>query len=187
MSDEFTFPKDKYLLIGKVAKVHGLKGQIKICSFSAQPENIESYRSLVFVTGDGQLSVPLLMVNCRVQKSNAIVSLQGVITREQAEKLNGLGVLIERDSLPPTDTDQFYYDDLIGLNVKLTNGEIVGTIESIFSNGAQDVLSITDGDQEYLIPVTEEFIAEINQEGVVITPPPGLLEINSGENEMIDE
>ncbi len=186
MSDEFTFPKDKYLLIGKVAKVHGLKGQIKICSYSAQPQNIESYQALVFATRDGQLSVPLAIENCRVQKNNAIVSLQGVVTREQAEKLNGLSVLIEKESLPPTDSDQFYYDDLIGLNVKLATGEIVGTIDSIFSNGAQDVLSITDGDQEYLIPVTKEFIAEINKEGVVITPPPGLLEINSGDDELTD-
>lgn len=129
------------------------------------------------------MSVPLTIESCRVQKNNAIISLQGVTTREQAEKLCGLEVLIERVSLPPTDTDQFYYDDMIGLAVELVSGEYVGTIDSVFSNGAQDVLSIKDGDQEYLIPVTKEFIADINDEGVVITPPPGLLEINSGEDE----
>lgn len=183
MSDDCTFPQDKYLLIGKVAKVHGLKGQIKICSYSAQPQNFELYENLFFITGDGQLSVPLKIEECRVLKNNAVISLEGVVTREQAERLQGLDVLIERSSLPPADADQFYYDDLVGLKVRLVSGEFVGEIESIFSNGAQDVLNIVDGEQEYLIPVTKAFIAEISKEGVVITPPPGLLEINQGEDE----
>lgn len=183
MSDDFIFSQDTFILIGKVANVHGLKGQVKIFPYSRQPENIRSYKKLVLVTQKGKLSDTLKVTQCRVQKNMAIVSLDTIKTREQSEELVGMGVLLNKVDLPVIKNGEFYWRDFIGQQVFIQSGEPIGQVKQLFFNGAQDVLVVVDKNQEHLIPVTNDVLVSHNKEGLVINPPPGLLSLNSGVDE----
>jgi 16S rRNA processing protein RimM len=182
MTDDFLYPAASHLLIGKVLEPHGLKGEVKIFSFAGQPENIQHYKKLVLVTPSGQLSPPYSMVKCRIKGKSAIVQLSSVRDRNGAEAITGMGVLILKEDLPQPGKDEFYLYPMEGLPVVTTQGRRLGTVTHIFSNGAQDLLVVQDNDEEYLIPILDTIIIHRDAEKIIIEPPPGLLEINSGND-----
>jgi 16S rRNA processing protein RimM len=185
---DFTYPTELYLLIGKVIEPHGLQGEIKIFSFSGQPENIQHYQKLVLVTPSGTLSSPYAAQKCRIKGKTAIVRLSTVDNRNNAEALTGMGVLIRKTDLPQPGKDEFYLYQMEGLTVVTDQGRQIGTVTAISSNGAQDILVVQGADnsgnlgEEYLIPIIDTIIIHRDTEKIVIAPPPGLLEINSGDS-----
>jgi 16S rRNA processing protein RimM len=179
MADDFHYPTDSYILIGKIIVPHGLKGEIKIFSFAGQPENIQHYKNLVLVNSSGKLSQPYSVEKCRVKGKSAVVQLASITNRNEAEAITGLGVLIRKEDLPQPGEDEFYLSQLEGLAVVTVEGLSLGTVTNIMSNGAQDILVVQDKDEEYLIPILDSIIIQRDAEKVVIAPPPGLLEINS--------
>lgn len=178
MTDSFSFPTGQFILIGKVVKPHGIRGEVKIFPFSQQPENLGKYRHLVLVDGEGRLTVPMMVEKCRVAGKFAVVQLEGITTRERAEQICTMGVLIGKEALPELDDDTFYYREFIGLTVTTENGNVLGTIKNIFSNGAHEIMEIQGDDKHYLIPVLQEIIIAHGPDGLTVAPPPGLLEIN---------
>ena len=182
MTDDFLYPAESYLLIGKIIEPHGLKGEIKIFSFAGQPENIQHYKKLFLVTPSGKLSQPCSIEKYRVKGKSAIVRLDSVSDRNGAEAITGMGVLVLKEDLPQPGKDEFYLYPMVGLPVVTTQGRRLGTVINIFSNGAQDLLVVQDNDEEYLIPILETIIIRHDAEKIVIEPPPGLLEINSGDS-----
>ncbi len=181
MVDAFIFPAERFLLIGKIVKPHGVKGDLKIFLYSEQPENLQSYRQITLVDQDGGLSPSFKIRKCRPQGKMAIVSIASFTSRNQAEQLLGFGVLIEKTHLPKTNKDEYYWYQMEGLPVSTIDGRELGTISYIFSNGAQDIMVCNKGDQEFMIPIHDSIITEHNDEGVTINPPPGLLELHSGD------
>ena len=179
MTDDFHYPADSFILIGKVIVPHGLKGEIKIFSFAGQPENIQHYKKLILVSPSGKLSQPYSVEKCRVKGKSAIVHLASISDRNSAEAITGMGVLILKEDLPQPGEDEFYLSQLEGLTVVTVDGLSLGTVTSIMSNGAQDLLVVQDKDEEYLIPILDSIIIQRDAEKIVIAPPPGLLEINS--------
>ncbi len=179
MTDNFHYPTDNYILIGKIVIPHGLKGELKIFSFAGQPDNIRQYKSLILVSPAGQLSPPYAVEKFRVKGKSAIVRLAAVNDRNAAEAITGMGVLILKEDLPPPGEDEFYLSQMEGLAVVTVDGHSLGTVTSIMSNGAQDLLVVQDQDEEYLIPILDSIIIHHDAEKIVIAPPPGLLEINS--------
>ena len=180
MTDTFSFPADRYILIGKVGKPHGLHGEVRLHLYSGQPANVRSYSRLVLVSTAGRLSSSLRVDTCRVQRKTAIVGLESIVDRESAEHLVGMGILLDKEDLPKTDEGELYWYQLDGLPVKTVEGRSLGRVVKIFSNGAQDILVVRDGSQEYLIPILDDIIIRHTDEEVIVAPPPGLLEINSG-------
>jgi len=183
MVDDFPYSSEKYLLIGKVIEPHGLKGEIKIFSFSGQPENIQQYPEIVLITPSGRLTQPYAVEKCRVKGKAVIVRLNSVNDRNGAEALAGMGVLISKEDLPLPGKDEFYLYQMEGLPVFTVQGNRLGIVDNIFSNGAQDLLVVQDGENEYLIPVLDSIVVQQDSEKIVIDAPPGLLEINSGDND----
>ncbi len=184
MNEDFVYPAETYLLIGKIIEAHGLKGEITIFSFSGQPENIRGYRHLVFISSKGIISSPFVIDRCRSKGKTAIVQLTTVNDRDGAEALAGMGVLVCKDQLPPAKIDEFYVYQWEGLAVITDQGRELGTISTIFSNGAQEILVVQGNatSEEYLIPVLKSIIVHQDAEKIVITPQPGLLEINLGDD-----
>ena len=90
--------------------------------------------------------------------------------------------MILKEDLPQPGKDEFYLYPMVGLPVVTTQGRRLGTVINIFSNGAQDLLVVQDKDEEYLIPILDSIIIQHDAEKIVIEPPPGLLEINSGDS-----
>jgi len=183
MADVFSFPEDQFLLVGKVGKPHGLRGEVKVYAFSDEAQTLTQYETVVLVDKEGVLSPELRIENSRVQGKSLILKVDKVSDREMAEKLYGMGVLIHKKDLPETEENEFYWYQFYSLPVQTESGQHLGSVDSIFSNGAQDILVVKDGEKEYLIPILDSIITEHNENGVVIAPPPGLLEINHGNNE----
>jgi 16S rRNA processing protein RimM len=182
MAAEFHFPED-FILVGKIAGPHGLRGDIKLHCFSDNPEAMLDYPRLVVIDKQGHLSPALQVQKCRLHGKTVVIKLEGVDDRNTAEELHGNGVLVEKKDLPPLSEGEYYWYQLIHLPVTTAEGRKIGIIDSVFSNGAQDVMVVKDGNNELLIPMVESIIKEHTEKGVVIAPPPGLLEIQSGANE----
>ncbi len=178
MSNKAISPDRKFILIGKIAKVHGLKGELKVYAYSGQPENLNDYRKVLLTTGDGRLSLPMAVESCRTQGKFAIIKFASVHSREQAETMVGMGVLLDRLNLPPLGKDYYYWQDYIGLDVFTVSGTYLGKVDNLFSNGGQDVLIISGSNGELLVPVTREIVAREDEDKLIINPPPGLLDIN---------
>jgi 16S rRNA processing protein RimM len=182
MTDDYPYPVETYILIGKISEPQGLKGEVKIFSFAGQPENIEGYKKVVLVSPAGKLSPSYAVEKCRIKGKFAIVLLASVNDRNGAEAISGMGVLIRKEDLPQLNEDEFYLYQMEGLPVITTDGRRLGIVTSISSNGVQDLLVVQDADNEYLIPILDTIVIHHDAEKIVIEPPPGLLEINSGDS-----
>lgn len=183
MSTSYTFSEKKYVLVGKVVKATGLRGEVSIHAISGQPENFSHYGELVLVDGSGDLSPDLVVEKLRIHKNKAVIKFDRVVDRDHAEQLIGMGVLLKKEQLPEVADDEYYWDQLTGIEVTTVDGQPLGAVETVFSNNAQDIMVISNGSQEYLVPITKEIITFQDKERMIIDPPPGLLQINLGEDE----
>ncbi len=185
MAVDYPYSAGKYVLLGKVAKAHGLRGEVKIFSFSGQPENFHRYKEVVLVNTSGNLISSLAVENVRIQGKTAITKLASVNSRERAEEIEGMGVLLAKDLLPEPAEDEFYWHQYEGKLVLDLNGQTIGRVERLFSNGAQDVLVVRSGLEEILIPVTKSILVRETAEELVIDPPPGLLDLTDASGDSI--
>lgn len=178
MSWKVDYPASDYLLIGRVVRPHGLKGELKIFCFSGQPENFSQYSDVVLVDLNGRLSPSLAITRQRIQNQMLIVQLAGIVSRSDAEEVQNAGVLVTKKTLPETDDGEYYWHQWIGKTLLTKQNEVIGSVENIFHNGAQDVLVVKNDDEEFFIPVTGETITEATEDFLLVSLPPGLLDIN---------
>lgn len=183
MGEEYTYPGDDYILLGKITKAHGLRGEVKIFSYSGHPENIGTYGELVLVDGSGTLSAPVTVRRSRVQGKIAIVQLESINSRNEAEGIEGRGILLPKTFLPDPGDDEYYWHQYEGKLVVDINSTVIGRIKALFNNGAHDVLVVESDGQEILIPVTKEIVVKEDKEKLIVDPPPGLLELSSDNDE----
>lgn len=179
MSGFVNHSSDDYLILGKVGKPHGLRGDVKIVCFSEQPENFSHYRELFLLNSSGGISGTLTIVNYRIQGSSAIVKFAELASRTDAEKLTGQKVVIAKSELPTIAGDEFYWHQYIGKEVLQSNGVLLGKIKELFNNGAQDILVVVRNNEEILIPVTKETVVEEERDKLIVELPPGLVELNN--------
>lgn len=110
-----------------------------------------------------------------------LLTFREITDRNQAEAISGWQLLLNKDSLPPCDEDEYYHHDILGADVSLVSGEQIGTLEAIMSTPAHDIFVVRSSDEEeYLIPSIEEVVEHIDlqEKKIVINPMPGLLDIN---------
>jgi len=156
--------------VGRVAGAFGVRGEVRITSFTAEPLALVDYKTLVREDG----SPALTLTSGRAAKGGVVARAAEVETREQAEALRGLKLYIPRDVLPEPDEDEFYVTDLIGLAVQTPEGEPLGTVKSVQDFGAGDLLEIQPaGGASWYLPFTREAVPEVRiAEGVVICNRP---------------
>jgi 16S rRNA processing protein RimM len=183
--DDYPYPADRYLLLGKTGRAHGLHGEIRIHCYSGDGATLSSYRELVFCDQSGRLTPPLAVAASRPQGQNAIVRIAASTSRESAEKLEGMAVLVDREQLPVVDSGEYYWHEITGKTVKTVDGRVIGRVDRLFFNGAQDILVVATNGEEVLIPMTRQIVVSEGPEGLVIDPPPGLLEINAGSKDPV--
>ena len=166
------------LAVGKVAKSHGVKGDIKVVPFSGVPQDLLNFND-IFI-GSGPEIERYKVDKSRIQGKFTLFKLAGVEGRSVADQLVGLKLWVAKESLPVLVQDEFYWHELEGLEVKTTEGRSLGRVATLMATGASDVLVVRGRGQEYLIPAINEVIVSIDYEAgvVVISPMPGLLEIN---------
>ncbi len=140
---------DTILVIGKVVGVFGVKGWVKIESYTAFREAIFSYVPWLIFKNQ-QWSEVKLITN-RTHGKGLIAQLDSVNDRDQALILVGCDLGIYRTQLPETAADEFYWTDLIGLNVVTLEGVVLGKISYLFETGANDVV-VVQGERERYLP-----------------------------------
>jgi 16S rRNA processing protein RimM len=172
-----------FVLIGKIIKSHGLKGEVKVYSYSGSPENFQKYTDLIVSDHKSGACGSFSVKQARVQGGNAILLFEGVGSRNEADILAGREVWLAKSDFPPLGPNEYYWFELEGMEVVTDDGKELGTVTSIFNNKAQDVLVVTGGEREYLIPVTKEIIRHRDgkQRILVISPVNGLLDLNGEE------
>jgi 16S rRNA processing protein RimM len=176
---------DTLVQVGEIIKPHGIRGEVKIYSYSEEPENFVHYKKVVLQASPGSGTKTYNIVKSRKQGKLAIMQLEGIVSREEAENLQGSTVWVKKTDFPQLDAGEYYWHQLIGLQVHTDTGSDLGKVAGLFSTGAYDVLVVTGGDREYLIPVQDEIISAVDEKNgeLFIAPFPGMLEANEHEEE----
>lgn len=174
MSDE------SLICVGAIAGAFGVSGEVRLKSFTAQPEDIAAYGPLR--TEDGARDFTVTLTG---RTGNGLTArLGGVRSREEAEALRGLRLWLPRDRLPALPDDEFYHADLIGMQVFDTGGASLGRVRAVLNHGASDLLELElPGRAEtVLLPFTRTDVptVDIASGRIVADPPEGLFPDDAG-------
>ena len=143
---------DDLILVGRVAGAFGVKGEVRITAFTAEPLSLVDYKTLL--REDGQPA--LTLIGGRVAKGGVVARAREIETREQAEAARGLRLYIPRAVLPePEDEDEFYVADLIGMDVVSLEGDLLGKVRSVRDFGAGE---------SWWLPFTKDAVPEIQMD-----------------------
>ncbi len=158
------------ICLARIGAAHGVRGAVKLWTFTEDPLAVKHYGPLVTKDGARQFEV----THVREAKGHLVATLKGVATREEAERLNGIELYVARDKLPATDENEYYHADLIGLAAVNAAGEPLGRVIAIHNFGAGDIIEIAPPNgATMLLPFTNAVVPTIDLEGgrVVIELP----------------
>jgi len=171
--------KDEFILLGKISKAHGIRGEVKIFPYSGHPEQFAAAYRRLYLAADKESSPALYEVeHSRVQGKQVLVKLADCPDRTAAEQLAGFFVYAQSQDLPKLSKEEFYLRELEGKELIDTAGNRIGFSSHIIAAGAQDLLIVRHGGKEYMVPIVRDFIVAIEKKRVVLDLPPGLMEIN---------
>jgi 16S rRNA processing protein RimM len=159
------------ICVARIGAAHGLRGEVRLNSFTADPMAVTQYGVLSNADGTRGFEIE----SCRAAKGVLIARFKGVANRTAAEALCNVDLYVPRDRLPPPDADEFYHADLIGLAAVGRDGAAIGTVVAIHDFGAGDILEIAPagGGPTLLLPFNDAVVPEIDIAGgrLVVVPP----------------
>ena len=159
------------ICVAQIGGAHGIRGEVKLKSFTADPMAVKDYGPLE--SEDGSTSFTIAAV--RPAKGHLVARFRGVDDRNAAERLAGIKLFVPRERLPPADDEEFYHADLIGLSAVTAAGVAVGTVVAIHDFGAGDILELRPpaGGNTIMLPFTDTFVPDIDIAGgrIVVAPP----------------
>jgi 16S rRNA processing protein RimM len=165
------------ILLGVVLGAHGLKGEVKVRTFTETPERLAAYGPVHDAKGQVHAVVHIKAVDA----VSAIAQFDQIRNRDAAERLKGSELFVARSALPQTEAEEFYHADLVGLRVEDSEGRLIGHIRGIHNFGAGDVVDIerTDG-SDALLPFNRQFVPEVEiATGRIVILPPEEVEARS--------
>ena len=150
----------KLILVGQVAGGFGVRGEVRVTAWTADPMTLLSYGTLLRADG----SPGLTLTSARPEKTAVVGRAKEIATKEQADALRGLKLYIPRDALPEPDEDEFYLTDLVGLEARDLEGAVLGAVKSVQNFGADDMLEIAPaaGGPTWYLPFTREAAPELH-------------------------
>lgn len=159
---------DNRICLGAIAGVHGIKGEVKVKSFTEIDSDLDKYGAVENEAGDRKFELKVVGHSKELLR----VKIKGVNDRNEAERLIGTAFYVDRSVLPELEEeDEFYEADLIGLEVKTSSGEAAGTVSGLYNFGAGEILEIkvkATGKLE-MLPFTKEYVPEVNvKDGYII-------------------
>jgi 16S rRNA processing protein RimM len=158
------------ICVARIGAAHGVRGAVKLWTFTEDPLAVKRYGQLVTKDGARQFEV----THVREGKGHLVATLKGVATREEAERLNGVELYVAREKLPATSEDEYYHADLIGLAAVNAAGEPLGRVIAIHNFGAGDIIEVAPPNgATMLLPFTHAMVPRVDLEGgrVVIELP----------------
>ena len=156
--------------VARIGAAHGVRGAVKLWTFTEDPLAVQSYGPLMTKDGARQFEIAQL----RAAKDHLVATFKGIATRNDAEKLNGIELYVPREKLPDTDDDEYYHADLIGLAAVNGASEPLGRVVAIHNFGAGDIIEIAPAKgATMLLPFTNAVVPTVDLAGgrVVIELP----------------
>lgn len=172
-------PDNHLIAVGRISGTHGIRGQLRLHSYSGNLASLQH-------AGEAQLALPdgsSLTVSIRRASRHSgkiLLALDGYDSIDQVQQLTGAELLLRRNQLPALENDEYYWQDLLGLQVRTVDGELLGTVTGIMETGANDVYVVrNDTGKEYLIPAIADVIETVDLAAgtMTITPLEGLLDV----------
>ncbi|WP_437883614.1 ribosome maturation factor RimM [Pseudomonas sp. LRF_L74] len=156
---------ENLIVLGKITSVHGVRGEVKIYSFTDPIDNLLDYRQWT-LRRDGETR-QVEQVRGRLQGKVLVAKLAGLDDREEARALAGFEICVSRSLLPALDDDEFYWYQLVGLKVIDQNGQLFGVIDHLMETGANDVIAVKPcagsiDDRERLLPYTTQCVLKVD-------------------------
>ena len=133
----------RLILVGQVGGGFGVRGEVRVTAFTADPLALTAYGPLLRADG----TVALTLTSTRPDKNGVVGRAKEITTKEQADALRGLKLHVPRDRFPEPDEDEFYLADLLGVQVRDTAGGVMGTVKSVQNFGADDMLEIARSEE----------------------------------------
>jgi len=155
----------KRILVGEIGRPHGVRGLVKLRSFTADPAAIAAYGPLTDEAGARCFALTL--------KADGLAQIDGIADRDAAARLTGTRLYVERDRLPPVeDAEEFYLADLIGMAAETEAGAPLGHVRAVEDHGAGCFL-VLDGPPERMVPFTRAVVPVVDVAAgrLVVTPP----------------
>lgn len=163
------------ILVGIVARAHGLGGEVVIDSLSDAPGRFASGSVLTARFPSGRIE-RVTVASVRPFQERLLVRFQGVATRTDAESLHGAELTITRSEVGPLPEGRHYRFELIGLTARAVDGQVLGEVVDVFSTGSNDVYALRGPRGEILLPAVPGVIVAVDVAGgtMTVAPPPGL-------------
>ncbi|CAN5834542.1 ribosome maturation factor RimM [soil metagenome] len=168
--------ESEFLLVGRVVKPHGLRGEVLIRVLSDNPSRFAAGAELLW-GADRDSAEPVTVVLSRAHKGALLVFFEGIHRLEDAEPLRDRLLFVDASEVDDLeDEDAFWEHEVVGLEVLRTDGRVLGRVAEVFSRPAQDLWSVDTGSGEVLFPAAKELVVSVDLDAgkVVIDPPEGL-------------
>lgn len=151
---------DTLILVAQIAGGFGVKGEVRVTAYTAEPMTLMSYGPLLRADG----TVGLTLTSARPEKTAVVGRAKEIATKEQADALRGLKLYIPRARLPEPDEDEFYLTDLVRLEARDPDDVVLGTVKSVQNFGADDMLEIAPaaGGPTWYLPFTKAAVPELH-------------------------
>ncbi len=170
-------PGDERLCVGVIVGAHGVKGTVRVKSFTERPADVAAYGPVEDETGQRCFRLK------PVGEAKGVVTamIDGVGDRTAAEALKGLRLYVPRAALPPAEEEEFYYSDLVGCKATLADGTELGVVKGVFDFGGGDVIEVAGPDGRAMYPFTRAVVPQVDIAGRVLVIDPPL------ETEVVEE
>ncbi len=153
--------QNKLILVAQVAGGFGVRGEVRVTAYTADPMALMAYGPLLRADG----SVGLTLTSARPDKNGVVGRAREIATKEQADAMRGLKLHVPRDRLPPPeDEDEVYLTDLIGVEARDPDGVVLGRVKSVQNFGASDMLEIApaEGGATWYLPFTRDAVPDLH-------------------------
>jgi 16S rRNA processing protein RimM len=169
-------PSEDLLLIGKIAGLHGIRGNVKVVPYGETPDIFEAELSLLIVDSRGRTHTHIIDW-VKPHKRALLLSFHDIQDREAAETLLQAEIYMKKADLPILEKDAYYWFELVGLSVVDADGAYLGRIESVISTGSNDVYVVkNEAASELLVPALVSVVRSVDLDhgSMTVELPPGL-------------
>jgi len=173
MSDSSTI-----VLIGKIQSTQGIKGQLRVIPFAGDASSISRLENVMVKSPTGAME-PFPVVSAKAHGKRVILTLKPFDNINQVLHLVGREIYADRGALPELPSDEYYWSDLLGLQVATETGEALGELVDIIETGSNDVYVVKLDGREILIPALEDVVlsVDLGAKSMTVSLPEGLLDL----------
>jgi len=169
---------EQLISIGRIVGTHGIKGQLKVGTFSGNADTLSSVDTVLLGVAGGD-PVPFRVGRVVAHGKKVAVSFQGYDDINEVLPLVGREIFVRREQLPEPEPGEYFWCDLLGLEVRTDTGDRLGEIVSIMETGSNDIYVVREGTTEILVPALEDVVIDVDLEKRLmrVVLPEGLLDL----------